>query len=246
MEIFAKTDVGRVRSANQDSFRIARIGDFTLGVVCDGMGGANGGSVASATACDVFVGTCKEAGGALVVEGAPFAVLGQALEAANTAVYEKAVSDASLEGMGTTLLAVLTDEKRVYALSVGDSRIYRLTDDAIVQLSHDHSFVQALVDNGSITREQSKNHPNKNIITRAVGTQHTVDGDLFALDFTGGAFLLCTDGLTGYVEDETLLALYRKEQGAENVVNAYIEAANEAGGGDNITALMITKDARKG
>ena len=146
--------------------------------------------------------------------------------------------------MGTTLCAVLVsgaNPNRLCAVSVGDSRIYLFKDEKITQLSHDHSYVQALVDNGTITPDESKHHPNKNIITRAVGTADSVEGDCFLLDFDADGFLLCSDGLTGFVSDDELNARFRQYTNAEETVNALIDDAKRAGGGDNITAVLVRR-----
>lgn len=247
MTTYGKTDVGRVRESNQDCFRIETIGAFTLCVVCDGMGGAAGGSTASGTACEVFV---REAAKGLEAAGSCCetyeSVLRAALDAANRAVYSLANGDESLAGMGTTLCAVLTDEKRFWGISVGDSRLYLFADGNILQLSHDHSYVQALLDNGAITPEESKNHPNKNIITRAVGTAEAVECDSFVMDFTMDGLLICSDGLTNFVSDSELNALFMQYTNPERLAEKLIESANAAGGADNITAVLIRKQSPDG
>lgn len=244
MNSSGKTDIGRCRSSNQDSFLIRQIGAMTLGVVCDGMGGANGGNVASALAANTFadvIGAGIVTFGDTATDEELTTLLREALDAANEAVYGRAKADERLAGMGTTLCAVLTDGEHIHAVNVGDSRMYYFTDDGIVQLSHDHSFVQALVDTGSITPEEARTHPNKNIITRAVGTAITVEGDYYDMDFPGKAMLLCSDGLTNFVEDERLYKLYAEAADVGSLTDAYVAEANENGGGDNITALVMQK-----
>ena len=245
MIIYGKTDVGKRRDNNQDSFTIRHIGVLTVGIVCDGMGGANGGNVASALAANTFADLLAASLGTVGHERSDEeldTLLESALAAANAAVYERAAADKTLSGMGTTLCAVLTDGSRIHAVNVGDSRLYCFTAGGIVQISHDHSFVQALVDSGSITPEEARCHPNKNIITRAVGTAETVEGDFFDMAFPGQALLLCSDGLTNYVEDDRLYELFAAEPNVESLVDTYIDEANANGGGDNITALVIRRD----
>lgn len=243
MKIFGDTCVGRVRENNQDSYRIVRITDAQfLCVVCDGMGGAAGGSTASALACETAVDAVKAGINAGCDAGEYEALLGSAVEKANSAVYEKSRKNKELEGMGTTLCAVLTDGKRISAVSVGDSRIYMFDKGKCIQLSHDHSYVQTLVDSGAITKEEAMSHPNKNIITHAVGTTDTIEWDTFSMDFTADAVLVCSDGLTNYVKDDELNEMFLQYNKTEELVRAYIQRANDAGGGDNITALVVNRN----
>lgn len=243
MKLYGKTDVGKIRQTNQDSFQIVHIDDLWLGVVCDGMGGAAGGSTASATACRKFVYETalrlNECGGDKTRYEE---ILCAALDAANAEVYGLSLADESLSGMGTTLCAALTDGKRLWALSVGDSRIYLFRDGEIMQLSHDHSYVQALVDSGTITPAESRVHPQKNIITRAVGTQESVECDSFVMDFHMDGLLLCSDGLTNYVSDDELNRRFWQNTTLEQLADVYIDAANHAGGGDNITVLLLKQE----
>ena len=128
-----------------------------------------------------------------------------ALEKANSAVYDKADEEILLQGMGTTLVSCLCDGEKYYCITVGDSRIYALTQNEVIQISHDHSFVQSLIDSGAITEEEAKTHPNRNIITRAVGTDEEISGDVFAVDCDAvKGLLLCSDGLCGYLEHKDL------------------------------------------
>ncbi|MGI6197430.1 MAG: Stp1/IreP family PP2C-type Ser/Thr phosphatase [Eubacteriales bacterium] len=246
MNYFGSTDIGCVRQNNQDYFRIDPFGTHTLFTVCDGMGGAAGGAAASKLACDVFAHAVEKtlSESEKISDQTLLHALSAALSEANQAVFSLANAEKTLAGMGTTLCAVLvsgTDSSRLCAVSVGDSRIYLFKDEKITQLSHDHSYVQALVDNGTITPDESKNHPNKNIITRAVGTTDAVEGDCFLLDFDADGFLLCSDGLTGFVSDDELNARFRQYTNAEETVKALIDDAKRAGGGDNITAVLARR-----
>ncbi len=240
MKMFGKSDIGKVRGTNQDSFRIVKINKMYLCVVCDGMGGAAGGSTASDAACEEFVSSMalkiNESG-----SGEYEKMLIESIDEANRKVYEMSQEDKELSGMGTTLCAILTDGKKVWASSVGDSRIYAFSKGGIFQISHDHSYVQALIDSGTITVDESKNHPNKNIITRAVGTQPTIECDTFVLDFDAQGYLICSDGLTNYISDNELNEIFLQNNDAQDIVNEYIERANAAGGGDNVTVIVIKK-----
>ena len=245
MNYFGLTDIGCVRQNNQDYFQIDPIGPHTLFTVCDGMGGAAGGSTASKTACDTFSrSVAKTLSDNLTCppDDLLLHAMSAALSDANNAVFALAEAMKELSGMGTTLCAALvTQNGRLCAVSVGDSRIYLFKDGKIAQLSHDHSYVQALVDNGTITPDESSHHPNKNNITRAVGTTDSVEGDCFLLDFDADGFLLCSDGLTGFVSDDELNARFMQYTNAEDTAKTLIEDAKRAGGGDNITAVLVRR-----
>lgn len=244
MRIFGQTDTGKVRDNNQDSFRIVNINDnLKLGVVCDGMGGAAGGSTASNTACDEFIKTVREFLKEHSKEDEYEAALRSGIEAANDKVYTMSQNTKDLEGMGTTLCAVLTDGKKLWAVSVGDSRIYMFSGNKVTQISHDHSYVQILIDSGAITKEESLTHPNKNIITQAVGTQSSVEYDTYVMDFDMDGLLLCSDGLSNYINENELNEIFRLYcQNEETLAGHLISRANDAGGGDNITALIIISE----
>ena len=240
MRCFGLTDVGCVRESNQDFFRIEAKQQnqtvYTLLTVCDGMGGAKGGETASSLACNTFTEYVLER----LEASDKNALLTEAVQKANAAVFSHASKNKELAGMGTTLCAVLTDGENVYAVSIGDSRIYLFTNGSIVQLSHDHSYVQVLVDSGAITKDESRMHPNKNIITRAVGTRSSVECDSFRLLLSNvEGMLLCSDGLTNFVSDEECLAAFSRSADPEIIVSSLVESAKATGGGDNITAVLL-------
>jgi protein phosphatase len=172
--------------------------------VCDGMGGAAGGREASTTAAQEFVNYVEQQ----LVYGEKetyLAVLEKALEKANESVSDKAKTSKELNGMGTTLVSALFDGESYYCLWVGDSRIYAITSNGLLQISHDHSFVQTLIDNGSITPDEAKVHPNRNIITKAVGTDSSISGDVSKFDAGSiRGLMLCSDGLCGYVDEDEI------------------------------------------
>lgn len=243
MKLFGKTDTGAVRDNNQDSFRIVTKEKYSLCVVCDGMGGAAGGSTASNTACDtftekVFEDICAGASPATFTD-----VLSDAVNYANNKIYSLAKERHNLSGMGTTLCALLTDGEKTWGVSVGDSRIYMLKNNSLIQMSHDHSYVQILVDSGAITKEESRTHPQKNIITRAVGTNSEVECDSYVTDAGADGYLICSDGLTNYVTDDEIKKVFYEHSGnPEKLADILIDMANTAGGGDNITVIVIVSD----
>ena len=222
-----RTDVGKKRLNNQDSFFAEKLCENAeLLVVCDGMGGANGGNVASALAAETFVNAVRERiapfiekeSGELVFEGklAAETVLTNAVEEANSAVFSRAGEDIELDGMGTTLVAALSVGSKVWVVNVGDSRLYLLSGGDCVQITHDHSFVQYLVDIGQITPGEAENHPNKNIITRAVGCAETVEADIseLVLDSFPAYLLLCSDGLSNELKPKEIVEIvFGKKKG---------------------------------
>ena len=256
MEYYGLTDIGRHRAENQDSFAVAAIEDnVILAVVCDGMGGAVGGKIASSLAVERFMAYVKEkiqtflsigfdnsADNESIIEG----IMKQGVAEANTVVYEYAKDSIDLLGMGTTLVSVLVIGKEAYICNVGDSRLYHLTSRSMKQVTTDHSYVQMLVDNGLLAPELAAAHPDRNVITRAVGTRALVTPETFRLTLDDReTLLLCSDGLSGYVSNEEVYAIVwgSKEiyaHSTEKKVKTLIELANANGGRDNITAVVLT------
>lgn len=251
------TDVGKRRSANQDSFIIDQRSPSTLlAVVCDGMGGAAGGLEASSIACSVFSDSVEEDLTVLEERGREITpelcerIMRRGVDFANSAVARRAAEDSGLAGMGTTLVAALVLDGRIYVANVGDSRLYSVTDGVASQITHDHSYVQLLVDVGRITPEQAKNSANRNIITRAVGTTDKVDCDMFVIDSLPDAILLCSDGLTNMLSPEDIgrhfCAPLSSEEDVAAVCRALVDGANEGGGPDNITAAVVAFGVAEG
>ena len=241
MKIYGKTDTGVVRDNNQDSFKIITKYNLSLCIVCDGMGGAAGGSTASNTACEAFAEYVFER----IPEGPESfsEILEAAVSYANHKVYTLSKERRDLAGMGTTLCAILTDNKKIWGVSVGDSRIYMLKSNQLIQISHDHSYVQVLVDSGAITKEEGRTHPKKNIITRAVGTSSSVECDSYVTETLADAYLICSDGLTGFVTDEEIRSVFGEyPENPEKIADTLVDMANTAGGGDNITVLIMISD----
>ena len=239
MKLAGKTDVGSVRSENQDDYRAGELNsDAAWGLVCDGMGGAKGGREASQGACNVIENFFQEQY-AQCGAGQEEPFLKKALLYANRFVFQKAAHEEALAGMGTTAVCALVRSGNVYLCHAGDSRAYLIRDGKLTQLTHDHSYVQELVDCGTITEEEAEHHPQKNIITKALGVDYRLEPEFTAAKLKReDRLLLCTDGLTNMVpveEMEELLA-----QGTfYDLPDRLIEAANAHGGSDNITALLL-------
>ena len=250
MLFYGITDVGRRRDMNQDDFAIRKYSyDVLAAVVCDGMGGANGGNVASRVAVETFMKHLDE----YEHEHPSFFgeseedildCLSAAVTAANRAVYKMASGDASLTGMGTTLVACIIVGEKGYVVNVGDSRLYLIADGEIEQVSHDHSLVQDLIDFGQITLEEAKHHSRRNVITRVVGTQRTVAADLFVCEMKSGTYaVLCSDGLTNLVEPEEICETVRsigRDSDIQTACETLVDTANDRGGYDNITAVILS------
>ncbi|MBD5103175.1 MAG: Stp1/IreP family PP2C-type Ser/Thr phosphatase [Subdoligranulum sp.] len=240
MKLVGATDIGLQRNENQDSYRAGHRSDGTAwGVVCDGMGGAKGGRMASSLACAVMERVVEA--GLERQSGAPQppALLSGALEQANRVVYEKACETPDLEGMGTTAVCVLVCGGMAYYAHVGDSRLYLCRNGRLHQLTKDHSMVQELVEQGRLTEEEAENHPRKNLITRAIGVGEELQPDFGAKEVSPrDILLLCSDGLSNCVqvgEIEHILAHISFFDTAQ----ALVMQALRGGGHDNITVLLI-------
>jgi serine/threonine protein phosphatase PrpC len=243
MKLAGKTDIGSVRNENQDNYRAAKLANGTAwALVCDGMGGARGGKLASGLACDAME-TYFAQKLPSCLPGDEKAFLFEGLAQANAAVYGRACAEAAYAGMGTTAVAALLRDGTAHLCHVGDSRCYLFRAGRLTQLTHDHSYVQELVDNGTITATEAEHHPRKNVITRALGVENSVEPEYTCATVTGGdILLLCTDGLTNAVPKNRIEAILRQMPVFE-AVDALIDAANSSGGPDNITALLLGVEA---
>jgi serine/threonine protein phosphatase PrpC len=225
------TDAGRKRRRNEDSF----VHDPPLFAVADGMGGAQAGEVASRLAAAAF----REFHDA--DELAPEERVAAIIQEANRRIYERARSDAQASGMGTTITAALVGEDGVAVGHVGDSRAYRLRGGRLEQLTEDHSLVADLVRSGRITPEEADTHPQRSVITRALGTDPNVDVDAFTVETEAGdLFMLCSDGLTTMVDDEAIVAAIERAETLEVATKTLVRAANRAGGEDNVTVVLFS------
>ncbi len=250
MLFYGKTDVGKRRVANEDNFIIKKYSPDTLfAVVCDGMGGAKGGNVASSLAVNTFCEVIdKKEKDHPAFFGVPSEdivdLLSEAATEANRAVYRQSVADLKLEGMGTTLVGCIITGERAYVVNVGDSRLYMIKNGEIEQVTHDHSYVQYLVDRGIISAEEAKHSSRKNYIIKAVGIAKTVDADFFTCDIETGSYaVLCSDGLTNHLEEDEIKDIVKKIHSSEDIEKScedLIGEANRRGGLDNITAVILS------
>jgi len=244
MQIIGKTDVGRERSQNEDCFDFSVLDDeFGWAVVCDGMGGAAGGERASRLAAETVMNELtrqhKKNAGDTDLRRA----MNMALKKANTVVWKAAHRDPAYDGMGTTLVMAAMNKRVLHISAVGDSRIYSFRSGVLNQLTRDHSLVQDMVELGYITKEQARTHPERNIITRAIGISEKIEEDYrFVTLRPGDTILLCTDGLSGFVTDDEIASIMLKYR-FENICERLIECANAHGGGDNITAVLMRSEA---
>jgi serine/threonine protein phosphatase PrpC len=237
----AATDRGRKRPSNEDAFGYSV--EHGVYVVCDGMGGAAAGEVASSLAVDEVMRRLTAATpGGTPAESVP-AGAEQAVEAANQVIFTRAQRSNKLSGMGTTLVALLASERHAWMVNVGDSRGYRLRNGRLEQITLDHSLVEEQVRMGRLDPSEALRSPLRNVITRALGTQSAVTPDLFALETEpGDIFLLCSDGLTRELSDALIETLLRVGAPLDEICARLIAAANQAGGHDNITCLLVRVD----
>lgn len=240
MFVVGKTDIGKQRNENQDRFHVSMPDDKTcIAVVCDGMGGAASGSVASEMASSVVYDRLNLSYRPDMEPKSIKSMLTSALTAANTMVYQKSRDNEENEGMGTTCVAALLHNDICSIVSVGDSRAYLLDDSGITQITTDHTMVEYLHSKGIIDEEQMKVHKMKNVITRAIGVEQDIDIDYFEVEMREGSVLLvCTDGLTNYCSDELIYSIVYKRP-LEQAVGELIDYANNSGGKDNITAVLM-------
>jgi protein phosphatase len=226
-----RTDIGRARGRNEDAYLVRD----PLFAVADGMGGHRGGNVASKVALEAI--RAFDAGG---TDGDGASDLVKDIRTANETVLARGEADRDLRGMGTTITALLVQGEHATIAHVGDSRAYRLRDGALEQLTQDHTLVHQLVEEGRITADQAGRHPQRSILTRAVGVEPSVDVDASTIELRlGDRLLLCTDGLTGMLSDDVIREVLASEDDPQRASDRLVEAANAAGGDDNITVVVI-------
>lgn len=238
MKTFSITDTGRLRNNNQDCVFCEEntVGQFpNLFLVADGMGGHQAGDTASRMCIDEVVRQMQDANART-----PVSAFEKAIEVANEKILEKASQDSALSGMGTTLVGMTIENNVAYIVNVGDSRLYLLRNE-LKQITVDHSLVEEMVQSGEIQKEEMRTHPNKNIITRALGTDLAVRPDCFEIEVDeGDVILLCSDGLSNMLEDEQIETIVRENiEDMRLAGTCLVEQANEAGGKDNISVILV-------
>ena len=238
LAVGARSDVGMIRSGNEDNFFAEANEQRGVFIVADGMGGHAAGEVASEMAVQIIsrhlllISSVRDAGAADKVA--------TALKDANRAIYDRMLAEVDKQGMGTTASVLMLSDNEFLIGQIGDSRIYLLRDGALSQVTKDHSYVQEQVDAGLLTPEQARYHPYSNVITRCVGASETVEADIYHGEARpGDVFLVASDGLTGMVDDRRLQQMLLARSGPGRIVDALIAEANGRGGLDNITAIVI-------
>ncbi|MBQ7706862.1 MAG: Stp1/IreP family PP2C-type Ser/Thr phosphatase [Lachnospiraceae bacterium] len=237
MRSSGKTDTGSKRSNNQDSIYYSDkpVGPLpNLYIVADGMGGHRAGDQASQMAIDIAVDFIKKS----TIEN-PVAVLKRAMIYANNEIYKTASRDPDLRGMGTTMVAAVVQDDKLYVANIGDSRLYAVGND-IKQITMDHSLVEELIRDGKLERKKGRNHPEKNIITKAMGSKEEVIPDFFEIDINPeDKYLLCSDGLSNMVEDDEIRDIVVENEDLRDAVDSLVDRANYYGGADNISVVII-------
>ena len=240
MKVCGKTDVGLRRHENQDTFAVEHGEKLLIAVVCDGMGGAEGGQIASSLAVETFMQEIRALLRADMTARQLRELASFCVAKANTAVYQHALQEPAYQGMGTTLVSAVAGERDAVICNVGDSRAYLIHNGEMMRITHDHSVVQTLVENGDITAEEARTHPNRNLITRALGPDETTLCDAFDVSFAhGDKILLCTDGLVVTATDEEICHIVCADKRAEEKLDDLIALAKAQGAPDNVTAVLI-------
>lgn len=242
MQIWALSDTGVTRTQNQDAYQTESLDKNTLlCVVCDGMGGAKSGNVASTLAADVFTQEVKRSWTPDMDDERLDQMLQGAVKLANFTVFDQAQQFEEFRGMGTTLVALLIQGKKATIINVGDSRAYLIDSSGITQVTTDHSVVQMMVARGELTPEKAKHYPGKHLITRAIGTEAQVACDIFHRKVEKGAsFLLCTDGLSNLMDDQEILFEVAHGQDRAQCCERLLDIAKKRGAPDNVTSVLVT------
>lgn len=241
MQSWGLTDPGCVRKQNQDAYRMEQLDRGTLlCIVCDGMGGAKSGNIASTLAVEVFVEEIRRCWVTGMESDKIDQMLRSAVKLANFTVFDQAAQFEEFDGMGTTLVAALVRGRKATIVNVGDSRCYRINSGGIVQVTKDHSLVQMMVDRGDLTPEAAKSYPGKNFITRAIGTEPMVLCDIYHRDLNRGDFLLlCSDGLSNVMDDQEILFEVVHGVNKQLCCKRLLNIAKNRGAPDNVTSVLI-------
>lgn len=241
MQSWGITDLGCVRAQNQDAYKIEELDrNSLLCVVCDGMGGAKSGNIASNLAADIFAQQIRDSWRSNMDSDEVDDLLRSTVKLVNFTVHDQAMQFADFAGMGTTLVAAIISGKQVTVVNIGDSRCYHLRADGIRQITVDHSLVQMMIHRGELTPEQAKKYPGKNMITRAIGTESSVQCDLFHLNVERGeGLLLCTDGLSNLLDDQEILFEFIHGSQRQDCCRQLMQVALNRGAPDNVTCVLV-------
>lgn len=241
MKQWGITDAGLARPDNQDAYAMAEVAGFTVAIVCDGMGGAAGGQVASTTAVETVLDELKRSLRQEMDETQLMQAVLYAIACANDAIHRCADEKEELSRMGTTLVcAICRPTGEALLCNIGDSRGYHLSGDGIKQITRDHSVVEHMVERGELTHAQARRHPNRNLITRALGPDETAQADTFTITLQEGEFLLlCTDGLVNTVSEQEMLFEVIHESDLEGCLGRLLQIAQDNGAPDNVTAVLM-------
>lgn len=239
LKTFSATDTGKKRNINQDYIFSSEtpVGKLpNLFLVADGMGGHKAGDYASRVTVETIIDVIEKE----PEETEPRDLFRKAISEANTFVFEQASSEECLEGMGTTVVVAVCKGNQLHVANVGDSRLYVIHEDEMIQVTRDHSLVEEMVRRGTISRDEARNHPDKNIITRAVGVNGQVEADYFQVElFPGDLILMCSDGLSNMLEEGEIHMIVKKGRDLVEMVQNLVDAANQNGGKDNISVVLI-------
>ncbi|MGG1554529.1 Stp1/IreP family PP2C-type Ser/Thr phosphatase [Paenibacillus ferrarius] len=243
MKMVSRTDIGKVRQVNEDRAAIQHeLNGLSLAIVADGMGGHQAGDIASQMAVDRISAQLQSIHWGMPVETCK-QLLKEAIEKANEEIYAFASGQDKYHGMGTTVVTIIASEELLIIGHIGDSRAYKLTGETIAQLTEDHSLVYELVKNGQLTLEEADHHPRRNWITRALGTEPTVEVDLYEYGWRqGDTVLICTDGLSGLVDAADIVRIVNSHDNLEDAADQLIARALHEGGDDNVTVVLLAHD----
>lgn len=240
MRVWGRTDIGLVRSENQDAYSICEMKEYTSAVVCDGMGGTNGGRVASSLAVDVYQQEIEEKLRTGMNSQEMALAMSESVKKANEAVRQRAAENREYQQMGTTLVSAVVQKERAVLANVGDSRAYHINRSGIRQITRDHSVVENMVERGDLTPEEAKHHPRRNLITRALGPDADVQTDTFELIWKQGDFiLLCSDGLVNTVSDQEILFEVIHNGEPDTCLERLLDLSKQRGAPDNVTMLLM-------
>lgn len=239
MQFYSLTDRGKLRESNEDCCLAKQTDSYTLLILADGMGGHRAGEVASSKTIEAVSSYIEEHLSKNLIPAQIFSILSQAVENANATVYDLSAKDSALLGMGTTLDVCIIIEDTAYIAHIGDGRVYKITaQKELSLLTKDHSLVSYMIETGAITPEEAMHHPQKNVITRALGTSLSAEADIFQVKMReGDRLLLCSDGLSNMLDDETILKVMCRGS-LDKCAQKLVDLANNAGGTDNITVVL--------